>query len=186
MCVIVSPVGALDDPQTGRGPEGAYLFEFLNQPLMFRSHRQLRRWALRVLCVWLFGLGLGVANACLAAQQFSGGGDTFQGVVEAQAADIEVAPAGCEHHSVAAPDQSQHGQDDSSPKSNCESFCERAGVTIPPQKSALDNYQFHVLPPPMAALTVPASIDVSADVQAPRREGAWPLPIPIAFLRLAL
>jgi len=153
---------------------------------MFRRHQQLRRWALRVLLVWLFGLGLGVANACLAAQQFAGGGDTFQGKAEVQAADFAAASAECEHHAVTAPDQSRHDSDDSSPKSNCESFCERAGVTIPPQKSALDNYQFHVLPPPMAALTVPASVDVSADVQAPRRDGARPLPIPIALLRLAL
>jgi hypothetical protein len=38
----------------------------------------------------------------------------------------------------------------------------------------------------MAALTVPASVDVSADVGAPRRDGARTLPIPIVFLRLAL
>lgn len=154
---------------------------------MFRRPQQLRRWALRVLLVWLFGLGLGVANACLAAQQFAGGGETFHGKAEVQAAEFAAAPAGCEHHSVAAPDQSRHDPGDSSPKSNCESFCERAGVTIPPQKSVLDNYQLHVLPLPMvAALTVPPSVDVSADVGAPRRDGARPLPIPIAFLRLAL
>ncbi|MBT9597338.1 MAG: hypothetical protein IV094_15255 [Vitreoscilla sp.] len=152
---------------------------------MFRRHQQLRRWALRVLLVWLFGLGLGVANACVAAQQFAGGGDTIQREVELQATDF-AAPAGCEHHLVAAPSQSPHDPDASSPKSNCESFCERAGVTMPPQKSVLDNYQFHFLPPSMAALTVPASIDVSADVGAPRRDGARPLPIPIVFLRLAL
>jgi hypothetical protein len=153
---------------------------------MFRRHQQLRRWALRVLLVWLFGLGLGVANACLAAQQFAGGGDTFHGKAEALAADFAVAAAACEH-SVAAPDRSEHDPGERSPKSNCESFCERAGVTIPPQKSVLDNYQFHVLPlPVVAALTVPPSVDVSAGAGAPRRDGARPLPIPIAFLRLAL
>jgi hypothetical protein len=153
---------------------------------MFRRHRQLRRWAFRVLWVWLFGLGLGVANACLAAQQFDGRGGTFRGEAEVQATDFAAAPAGCEHHSAAAPDQSPHDRDGSSSKSNCESFCERAGVTIPPQKSVLDNDQIHVLPPPMAVLTVPASVDVSADVRVPRRDGARPLPIPIVFLRLAL
>jgi len=153
---------------------------------MFRRPQQLRRWALRVLLVWLFGLGLGVANACLAAQQFAGGDEAFQAVANVQAADDAAAPADCEHHSVAVLDQSWHDQQDSKPKSNCESFCERAGVTIPPQKSVLDNYQFQVLPPPMGALTVPASVDVSADVGAPRRDGARPLPIPIVFLRLAL
>lgn len=154
---------------------------------MFRRPQQLRRWALRVVLVWLFGIGLGVANACLAAQQFAGGDEAFQAVANVQAADDAAAPADCEHHSVAVLDQSWHDQQDSKPKSNCESFCERAGVTIPPQKSVLDNYQFHVLPPPMvAALIVPASVDVSADVGAPRRDGARPLSIPIAFLRLAL
>jgi hypothetical protein len=124
----------------------------------------------------------------LAAQQFAGDSDTLLGKAEVQAADFAAAPAGCEHHSVAAPDQSRHDPGDSSPKSNCESFCERAGVTIPPQKSVLDNYQFHVLPLPMvAALVVPASVDVSAHVGGvARRDGARPLPIPIAFLRLAL
>ena len=153
---------------------------------MFRRHQQLRRWALRVLWVWLFGLGLGVANACLAAEQFAGGSNSFLGEAEALTASSEAATEECEHHAVAAPEQTQHDPDDSSLKSNCESFCERAGVTIPPQKSALDNYQSHVLPPPMAVLTVPASVDVSADVRAPRRDGARPLPIPIAFFRLAL
>jgi hypothetical protein len=154
---------------------------------MFHRPQQLRRWALRVLLVWLFGLGLGVANACLAAQQFAEDGDTIHEKAEVQAADLAAAPAGCEHHSVAAPDQSVRDLGDSLTKSNCESFCERAGVTIPPQKSVLDNYQFHVLLPPMVAgLIVPASVDVSADVRAPRRDGARPLPIPIAFLRLAL
>ena len=153
---------------------------------MFRRHQQLRRWALRVLLVWLFGLGLGVANACLAAQQFAGVGDAVQGEANVQAADFAAAPAGCEHHSVAAPDQSPRDPDASAPKSNCESFCERAGVTIPPQKSVLDNYQFHVLPPPTAALTVPASVGVSAAAGVPRRDGARPLPIPIVFLRLTL
>ena len=156
---------------------------------MIRRHQHLRRWTLRVLLVWLFGLGLGVANACLTAQQFTGGGDTFQRKAEVQVPDFGAAPGGCEYHSVAVPDQASQDQHDSSPKpkSNCESFCERAGVTIPPQKSVLDNYQFQVLLPPMvAALTVPASVDVSADVGAPRRDGARPLPIPIAFLRLAL
>ena len=104
------------------------------------------------------GIGLGVANACLAAQQFAGGDEAFQAVANVQAADDAAAPADCEHHSVAVLDQSWHDQQDSKPKSNCESFCERAGVTIPPQKSVLDNYQFHVLPLPMvAALVVPAA-----------------------------
>jgi hypothetical protein len=153
---------------------------------MFRHPQQLRRWALRVLMVWLLGLGLGVANACLATQQFSRVGGALHKEAEAQVADIAGAPAGCEHHSAAVPDQALHDQSDFSPKSNCESFCERAGVTVPPQKSVLDNYQSPVLPPPTAALTVPTPVDVSADVGAPRRDGAMPLPIPIAFLRLAL
>lgn len=154
---------------------------------MFRHHQQLRRWALRVLLVWLFGLGLGVANACLAAQQFAGSVDAFHGVVAVQAADLAAAPVGCEHHSGVASDLSRHDLGEYSPKSNCESFCERAGVTIPPQKSDLDSYQSHVLPPPrVAVLPVSASVDVSAEVGAPRRDGARPLPIPIAFLRLAL
>jgi hypothetical protein len=154
---------------------------------MFRRPQQLRRWALRVLLVLLFGIGLGVANACLAAQQFAGGDEAFQATADVKAAGYAAAPAGCEHTSVPVPDQSRHDQHDSSQKSNCESFCERAGVTIPPQKSFLDNYQLHVLPLPMvAALVVPASVDVSADEGETRRDGATPLPIPIAFLRLAL
>ena len=51
---------------------------------MFRRPQQLRRWALRVVLVWLFGIGLGVANACLAAQQFAGGDEAFQAVADVQ------------------------------------------------------------------------------------------------------
>jgi hypothetical protein len=35
---------------------------------MLRNRRRLRRWATQVLLVWLFGLAMGVANACALAE----------------------------------------------------------------------------------------------------------------------
>ena len=61
---------------------------------MFRRPQPLRRWALRVVLVWLFGSGLGVANACLAAQQFA---ESEAGILRwldkltGETADIELA-----------------------------------------------------------------------------------------------
>lgn len=152
---------------------------------MFRHRQQLRRWALRVLLVWLFGLGLGVANACLAAKRFETGLGAVSATVAASGAAQDVIPEGCNHHVVVSgvPQGDSHG---TATKSNCESFCERASVSIAPQKSMLGDLQAHVLPAIVLVSSQPVPVDAPVLRWVPCREGVRPRRIPIAFLRLAL
>jgi hypothetical protein len=153
---------------------------------MFRHRQQLRRWALRVLLVWLFALGLGVANACLAAKQFGPGPSTASATAAASGAAQEDIPEGCDHHVVASSGVSQGDPHGTAAKSNCESFCERASVSIAPQKSMLDDLQAHALPAIALVSSLPLPADAPVLPWVPRRDGVRPRPIPITFLRLAL
>lgn len=153
---------------------------------MFRHRQQLRRWALRVLLVWLFGLGLGVANACLAAKQFEPGPSTVSATAAASGTAQDVMPEGCDHHVVAASGASQGDPHGTAAKSNCESFCERASVSIAPQKSMLGDLQAHALPAIARVSSQPLPVDAPVPRWVPCREGVRPRRIAIAFLRLAL
>lgn len=152
---------------------------------MFRYRQQLRRWAFRVLVVWLFGLGLGVANACLAAVQFESGLSATSPTAAGPGATQDVMPEGCDHH-VVTTGASQGDPHGTSAKSNCESFCERASVSIPPQKSMLGDLQAHVLPAVALVSSLPGPVNTPVLPWVPRRDGLRPQPIPITFLRLAL
>jgi hypothetical protein len=156
---------------------------------MFRHRQQLRRWAARVLLLWLFGLGAGIANACLTS-------------VPTNAASPAVALAVdtfAQHHDATAHDGSHHehlasaahdglaGHHGTIAKTNCQDFCDKATVSIPPLKTALDDVRAHALIATVfttTALPMPAFAPVQLWV--PRREGVQAPPISIAFLRLAL
>ena len=78
---------------------------------MFSDRRSLRRWAAHVLLVWLFGLAMGVANACAL-------GDSVHHLTEAKAV--------AEHH---------HGDEQGdAAKDNCLNFCEKSSVGAPQLK----------------------------------------------------
>lgn len=153
---------------------------------MILRRRQLHRWALRVLFVWLFGLGLGVANACLAAAQFESEPSTLLPTAVASGIAPDAMPEGCVHHAV--PGVSQGGGESQSSKSNCESFCERASVSIPPQTSMLGDLQAHAHALAAVALgsVLPAPVNTPVLRWERRRDGVRPQPILITFLRLAL
>lgn len=140
---------------------------------MFRHRLQLRRWAARLLLLWLFGVGVGVANACVVAIGFDRG-EHAGGVVASHAGG---------HEDRAQDHQGAPGQ------SNCKDFCDKAGVSLPPQQSVLDDALGHALPA-LTAMVVVRPFPPSSPVAfaLPDREGglAAPLPIEIAFLRLAL
>jgi hypothetical protein len=148
---------------------------------MFRHRHQLRRWAARVLVLWLFGLGSGIASACLA-----GGLSDAAPVAAEHATDAHAL-----HHDAAAHGSSHHG-DEADPhvitgKTNCQDFCDKATVSIPLLKSALDAAQAHALMTTVVTTTaLPVPALPPAKLQGPRRDGVRPLPIPIAFLRLTL
>jgi hypothetical protein len=130
---------------------------------LFSHRRQLRRWAARMLLVWLFGLMAGVANACI----LSAPNET--GPVVPGLAD--------DGHGEAA-----HA------KANCLDFCKKAASGAPALQSALDNIGFTTLPAPAASTPYLVTCPGPA---APLRGRVLPdrpdePSIRIAFLRLAL
>lgn len=158
-------------------------------PSMFLYRRQLRLWAARVLLLWLFGLGTSVANACLTTGQTEPVTATASRLVAvAEALDDlafhDHAPADggfLPSHGADAP--AHHG---SLAKTNCQDFCSKAPVSIPPLKSTLDDVQTHAVIATAAVTVVPMPALAPVQLWLPRRDVGRNLPIPIAFLRLAL
>ena len=141
---------------------------------MFRYRNQLRRWAAWVLLLWLFGVGSGVANACMASNPAESGAPH----------DDTVA-----HHHALVPPLHVEGDADHPilpGKANCQDFCGKAGVSIPPLKSVLDGFHGPAFLPTVIATAVPAPPLPALQLWVPRREGVRAPPIPIAFLRLTL
>ena len=152
---------------------------------MFRYRRQRHRWAARVLLLWFFGIGAGFANACL-AERSAGSNEYGAGPFAAlQVSDPAVAAVPAADHHASHPGSSA-GHDDAPLKTNCQDFCEKSTISIPPLKLAHDHAGADALPPPPAA--VYCTIAVSEPVQwgVPRRDGGLAPPITIALLRLTL
>ncbi|HWR86929.1 MAG TPA: hypothetical protein VN277_00740 [Acidiferrobacterales bacterium] len=137
---------------------------------MFFHRRQLRLWAARMLFVWVFGIGAGFANACLSTLP-----TRHADVHSAHGSEIPVT-----HHDGA---EDTHGSPGSP---NCQDFCDRASVSIPTQKAALDDAQAHALIPQVVATAVPVPVFEPVQLRVPRRDGVRAPPILMAFLRLAL
>ena len=156
---------------------------------MFRHRQQLRRRAARVLLMWLFSVGAGAANACITTGQVAP-------VVAVASHLVAVADA---HHNVVSHDPVQAdgaslpSQIDDVPthlgklsKANCQDFCGKATVSIPPLKSALDDVQSHAVIAMTAVTVLPIPAFAPEQSRLPRRDGVRAPPILIAFLRLAL
>jgi hypothetical protein len=156
----------------------------------FRHHQPLRRWAARVLLMWLLSLGATVANGCLATAQSAPADATGSPLADAApghhgslpvhtaAIDATALPM---HHGMAPDGRGSQA------KTNCQDFCAKATVSIPPLKSPLDDASSPAVLL-MAGLTVQPVLPAfgPATSWVPRRHGAQAPPIPIAFLRLAL
>lgn len=156
---------------------------------MFRYRQQLRQWAARVLLLWLFGIAAGVANACITTEQ----GTPIAAAVSHLAAVVDA------HHDVLSHDHAGTGnasvpsQGTDAPshlgnlsKANCQDFCDKATVSIPPLKSALDDVQSHAVIAMTAVTVLPMPAFAPVQLRVPRRDGVLAPSIPIAFLRLAL
>lgn len=146
---------------------------------MFSRRRPLRRWATGLVLLWLFGIGASFANACLAA--------TRAGTVAATPAAVTAAvgdTSACPHH-LQAP-VAATGDAPATGKTNCQDFCEKSTISIPPLQLSIDHADAGATAPPPAPMLfeLPAAARVSPEV--PRRDGGRAPPIPIAFLRLAL
>lgn len=152
---------------------------------MFRHRQQLRRWAARLLFLWIFGVGVGIANACLVVP-----GMVMSAPSHAwRVADVMGSQAyGAEHgmSGQAAGDQSALAEPDSQAQPNCVDCCDKASASTPLLKSALDGLQGHAAVPPAIAAALPVPAFAPLQLWMPRPDGVLAPPIPIAFLRLAL
>jgi hypothetical protein len=153
---------------------------------MFRHRRQRRFWAAQMLLVWLFGIVVGVANACV----LPGPGIPVAGEARFLAGSVS------HHCDVVAMDAGQadgaatgHDADYpvSSAKTNCQDVCEKSTISIPPQKLGLDGSP--ALPPLPATFAVALTWPISPATQLceqSRSDAGTATAITIAFLRLAL
>lgn len=137
---------------------------------MFHQRQQLRLWAARMLFVWVFGLGAGFANACLSTLPTE----------HARTHSAHASEFAAAHHDEAEEPQG------SPANPNCQDFCDRASVSIPTLKAALDDVQAHALTRQVTATALPVPIFEPVQLRVPRRDGVRAPPIHIAFLRLAL
>ena len=100
-----------------------------DQDFMFRHRQQLRRWAARVLLVWLFGVGTGVAHACLSSNPAQPSGPAAAhatGEVMAHHGAAAVAqPLGS---AQAQADEGAPGEQGPAARSSCVDYCEKASI----------------------------------------------------------
>ena len=138
---------------------------------MFSDRRRLRRWAAQVLLVWLFGLAMGVANACALGEQAHHRSE----LATAAASD--------------AVQKHQHGNEQGDPaKVNCLDFCEKPSLGAPQLKVVGDGLAALGFALPVShTLSVAGQADPAVGrlmVDSPTMPGGPPPRI--AFQRLAL
>jgi hypothetical protein len=156
---------------------------------MFRNRLHLRRWAARVLLVWLFGVGAGLANACLAPSVAEAPDVHAAHVLASDSLSSDSTASGqSQGHDASGPHQHEGtlDQPSSSSKANCQDFCDKASVSIPPLKTALDDAHGLGIPPSVVVIDLPLPAFTPIQSWVPCRDGMWAPPISIAFLRLAL
>jgi hypothetical protein len=140
-----------------------------------------------MLLVWLFGIVVGVANACVAP---SPGGAVV-------GPSRPVATSGSHHCDVMVTladraESAQSGQTSghhgSSTKSNCQDVCEKSTISIPPQKLGLDgSADLPLLLPDTWAVAWSRPHEPAARLgELSRSDSGTATAITIAFLRLAL
>jgi hypothetical protein len=140
------------------------------------TRAQLRRFAASVLLVWLFGLGSGVVNACVVASGLRHA---------AHAAALGPAPDHAAHAGPAAAAQHDHeGHEDQPP---CERLCDEPVAPAQADKQhASPLTGFWLAAAPLASLPRWHAIPTRAPLPPPEPSPRAAVPIPIAYLRLAL
>lgn len=146
-------------------------------------HRQtLRRWAASLALLWLLGVGVGVANACVFTERAGSHAEAVQvhGVFDgaAQASAPGVDDGG---HALAASDDEPGCQ----PRVHCVDYCAKTSVAMVPLKLAPGDFPCAVLPAETAQV-VPAPEWQPVLLSVERWCGVRAAPIRIALLRLAL
>ena len=116
---------------------------------MFSSNRrQLRRWAERVLLLWVFGLSSGVASACWAGNMARLEGLQLPPAVAVKAVQGDGALPECALHSGVHPqdDAGTGGHEHSGAKTICNAYCDMSALSVSPLKSSLDHSPGPALP----------------------------------------
>jgi hypothetical protein len=142
--------------------------------MLSQPHR-LRRFAVYVLLVWLFGLGSGIVNACVVHSELSHG-------------TVSVAH---EHngtgHVADASDQSMDDHECDHSRPACERLCDGPSVVPQAEKQQSNPLSgFWLASAPIPAFNFQCSTDPRGPVSSARLRWHTTIPIPIAFLRLAL
>lgn len=157
--------------------------------MMFSHRQQLRRWAARVLMLWLFGVAAGVANACLGPGPGAFGGPPTAPATQVGAWHHHASPeaiAQGHHAGLAGAHGGGGGHEGPLFKSNCADFCDKASVSVPPVKTALDDLQGQALHFAAVAVVQAGAAGLPAPQGDPLQQVHWARPIHIVFLRLAL
>ncbi|MCM3566022.1 hypothetical protein [Hydrogenophaga intermedia] len=139
--------------------------------IMFSDRRRLRRWAAQVLLVWLFGLAMGVANACALGEPAH------------HRSEVATTPA------ADAVQKHEHGNEQGDlAKINCLDFCEKSSIGAPQLKVVGDGLAALGFALPVShTLSAAGQAEHSVDqlvVDSPNLPGGPPPRI--AFQRLAL
>jgi hypothetical protein len=150
---------------------------------MLAQPQRLRRLAVHVLLVWLFALGTGIVNACVVQVQLHQAAHSVaHGHADMEAAPDEGAvPAATEHQHH----QHEHQADRSHPP--CERLCDAPSVAPQPEKQLSNLLSgFWLAPAPIPSFNFQSSIEPDRIVPSTHVRWRKSIPIPIAFLRLAL
>ncbi len=153
---------------------------------MFGNSRQLRRWAARVLLLWLFGVASGIANACWIEGLVHSAGQQSSALSHGDLHG-EVAKE-CEMHAAlhSGQDAADASHQARAAKLTCQTSCEMSSVSLSPAKPPMDHPPALALPSITYAAAAPTPGASSVHLLMPRRDGGVAPPVVIAFLRLAL
>lgn len=171
------------------GPGGYFRSSFDLIHPMFRHRNQLRRWAARLLFVWLVAFGTGLANACLSSGAVTLDATSSEGSAAESAPHQEsaVEKGGHDHAGTTAHERDGTPGHHSAPaKANCIEFCNRASIPVPTFKSSLDDCQGYAVLQLAVVPLMPATPAQPAAMRVPHLIGFAAPPIPIAYLRLTL
>jgi hypothetical protein len=154
---------------------------------MLRNRRHLHRWAVLVLFLWVFGIGASFANACLTAKPAVSSDAEAVRFTTTHATDDHAATSSeVDRASHDATPQVGATHDEGPGNANCQDFCDKSAISIPPLKSALDLAQADALLLPVAAILYSVAACEPVQWWLPRRDGGLAPPITITLLRLAL
>jgi hypothetical protein len=139
-----------------------------------------------MLLVWLFGIVVGVANACVAPGPGSSATGHSRSVSASGSHHCDVMTPGANRAEGVKPGLDTR-DDGSSTKSNCQDLCEKSTISIPPQKLVLGGSADLPLLPGAFTVVLAWPLSPAARLcEMSRSDSGDATAITIAFLRLAL